>query len=94
LIDFIEEKIREALADPTAQFGAVTEAAGAVPLMMDRLQEDKTKQTQFILIFGLSWRDDWQDLARMEREEFVREANTLLPPAGELQTMRDIIRDS
>ena len=49
VLDFMEEKIREAVEDE-ARIGAITEAAGAIPLLHDRLREDETKQAQFMLV--------------------------------------------
>jgi hypothetical protein len=37
LLDFMEEKLREAIADEASQASAVSEAAGALPLLRDRL---------------------------------------------------------
>ncbi len=44
LLDFIEEKLREAIADETCQAGAVSEAAGTLPLLRDRLRENEDVQ--------------------------------------------------
>jgi hypothetical protein len=41
LLDFIVEKLREAVADETCQTAAVSEAAGALPLLRDRLRENE-----------------------------------------------------
>ena len=38
LLDFVEEKIGEAVADEASRPGAVGEAAGALPLLRDRLR--------------------------------------------------------
>jgi hypothetical protein len=43
LIDFMNEKIREAIGDEDSRAAAVGEAAGALPLLRDRLREDKSK---------------------------------------------------
>jgi hypothetical protein len=41
LLDFTEKKLREAIADEASQAGAISEAAGALPLLRDRLREDE-----------------------------------------------------
>jgi hypothetical protein len=51
LVDFIEEKIQEALAGEGSRAVAISEAAGVVPLLRDRLREDEPKQAQFMLVF-------------------------------------------
>jgi hypothetical protein len=87
LLDFMGEKIQEAMADEVSQAGAVSEAAGAVPLLRDRLREDETRQAQFMLAFDKQMYDAdaakwWTDLARMERAEFEKEAAGLIGPQG------------
>jgi hypothetical protein len=52
LLDFMEEKLREALRDETSRVGAVNEAAGAVPVLRDRPRENELVQTQFMLVLG------------------------------------------
>ena len=44
----MEEKLREALRDEISRVGAVSEAAGAVPLLRDRLRENELVQAQFM----------------------------------------------
>jgi hypothetical protein len=71
LLDFMQEKLREAIADEASQAGAVSEAAGVLPLLRDRLREDETKKAQFMLVFdeylygphATQW---WATFARMD----------------------------
>jgi hypothetical protein len=44
ILDFMDEKISEAVADETSRRGAVSEAAGVVPLLRDRLRENEVVQ--------------------------------------------------
>ena len=53
ILDFMEEKSRDAIADESFRTSAVSEAAGAIPLLRDRLREDETKQAQFMLVFDV-----------------------------------------
>lgn len=78
LLDFIEEKLREAIADETCQAGAVSEAAGTLPLLRDRLRENEDVQATFILVFsdylyGPHAADWWTVFARMDRPAFEKE---------------------
>jgi hypothetical protein len=52
LLDFFEEKLREAIADEACQAGAVSEAGGALPLLRDRLRDNEDVQATFILVFS------------------------------------------
>ena|ERR1700738_1243210 len=79
LLDFVEERIREAIDDPAARLAAITEAGCAIPLLRDRLCEDDLKWSTFVLVMGSKiekqyWRQWWEDLAKMELEEFTEEA--------------------
>ncbi len=51
LLDFMEEKIQDALTDEASRVGAITEAAGVVPLLCDRLREDDFMKANFMLLF-------------------------------------------
>ena len=51
LLDFMEEKIQKAVADEASRAGAIGEAAGAAPLLRDRLREDDFMKANFILLF-------------------------------------------
>jgi hypothetical protein len=79
LLDFVEGKLREALDDPASQLAAATEAGCAMPLMLERLRQDEVIAATFVLVLGTKlerqyWREWWHDFARIEREEFGREA--------------------
>jgi hypothetical protein len=85
LLDFMEEKIREAMADETSRVAAVSEAAGAVPLLRDRSREDDNTTAGFLLVFdeGIYGRDAanwWTALGRMKRPEFEEQAARLVGP--------------
>jgi hypothetical protein len=83
LLDFMEEKLREAIADEASQAGAVSEAAGALPLLRDRLRENEVVQATFILVFSdylysphaADW---WTVFSRMDRPAFQKEAEALV----------------
>jgi hypothetical protein len=77
ILDFIEEKLREAISDEASQAGAVSEAAAALLLLRDRLRENEIVQAQFILVFSdylySPHAADWRTgLARMDRPAFER----------------------
>jgi hypothetical protein len=94
LLDFMEEKIREALADEASQAGAVSEAAGAIPLLRDRSREDDNTTAGFMLLFdeaifcqdAANW---WTALGRMERLEFEKRAALLVGAEGTFMALRD-----
>jgi hypothetical protein len=65
LLDFMEEKLREAQQDEASRVGAVNDAAGAVAPLRDGLRENELVQAQFMLVFdnelyepdaGATWR--------------------------------------
>jgi hypothetical protein len=92
LLDFIEEKLREATANEVSRTGAVSEAAGVLPLLRDRLRDNEVVQAQFILmfseyLFGPHTADWWTGFARMDRPAFQKEAETLV---GLLPVLRQI----
>jgi tetratricopeptide (TPR) repeat protein len=85
-IDEISEqvgKLREAIADEASQAGAVSEAAGTLPLLRDRLRENEVVQATFILVFSdylysphaADW---WTVFSRMDRPAFQKEAEALV----------------
>ena len=92
LLDFMEQKLREATADEASRAGAVSEAAGVIPLLRDRLRENETAQAQFMLVFdeylygphAAQW---WAGFARMDRPAFEKEAETLV---GLLAVLRQV----
>ena len=83
LLDFAEKKLREAIADEASQAGVISEAAGALPLLRDRLREDEVVQAQFFLVFSdylygphvAQW---WTGFARMDRPAFEKRAESLV----------------
>ena len=96
-LDFIEEKLREACADPASQKAAVTEASGAVPQLRDRLRaEDEPKATLCMFAFralvdrnAFDW---WAKLAKMERKEFLEECAPLLDTdTGAIAAVRAVV---
>jgi hypothetical protein len=96
LLDFMEEKIREALDDEGSRPAAIGEAAGAVPLLRDRLREDEVAQAQFMLVFGVQLFEPhatpwWAEFARMERAEFEQRAADLVGPQGRLAALRTVV---
>ncbi|EHR01240.1 hypothetical protein [Bradyrhizobium sp. WSM471] len=99
LLDFIEEKIGEAQQDETSRIGAVGEAAGAVPVLRDRLSENEFVQANFILVLGNvieeRWAPDWwEGFAKMERMEFEQAARDLAGPEGRLAILRKIVAEA
>jgi hypothetical protein len=51
LLDFMDEKIAEARNDPSSRRAALAEAAGAIPIINNRLhREDQTVLAQLMLI--------------------------------------------
>ncbi|WP_375778882.1 hypothetical protein ACE103_07385 [Bradyrhizobium sp. ma5] len=96
LLDFIEEKIQEALDDETSRAAAVGEAAGAVPVLRDRLRENDVVSTNFILVLGniieQRWAPEWWDgFAKMDRQEFETAARDLVGPQGRLAILRGLV---
>ena len=85
LLDFMEERLREALTDESSRVAAVNEATGAVAPLRDRLRENELVQTQFMLAFDNELYEPhatgrWRDLARMPRADFEAEAEAFLKP--------------
>lgn len=94
LLDFVEEKIREAIADPASRFAAITEAADAIPVIRHRLRHD-SQRLQFALVLGSKfeadhWRDWWDKFAKMERDEFSSEAAALIRHDGAIAALRAV----
>jgi hypothetical protein len=76
ILDFMEEKLREALEDEASRIGAVGEAAGAVAVLRDRLRENELVQAQFMLVFDNALyephaSEHWRKLAQMPRSGLV-----------------------
>jgi hypothetical protein len=96
LLDFIEEKMREALDDETSRAAAVGEAAGAVPVLRDRLRENNVVNAHFILALGniieQRWAAEWWDsFAKMDRQEFEAAARDLVGLQGRLAILRGLV---
>lgn len=83
LLDFVDEKLREALDDPLSQLAATIEAGCAMPVILARLREDQAIGLNFLLALETKlekqhWRQWWDCLANSEREEFCRDAKDVL----------------
>jgi hypothetical protein len=79
LLDFVKEKIGEAMENEPSRVAAIGEAAGAIPVVRDRLRENDLANTQCILalcnMIEQRWASEWwKDFSKMEREEFERTA--------------------
>ena len=99
LMDFIEERIREALDDEGSRVGAIAEAGGAVPVLRDRLRENDVLNANFILglgnMFEGRWADEWWgDFAKMERPMFEEIATDLIGPQGRLAILRKMVAET
>jgi hypothetical protein len=99
LLDFMEEKIREAIDDECSRSAAISEAAGAVPVLRDRLRENEVAQAQFMLVFDAQMFDAdaakwWSDLEQMDRTEFEKLATDLVGPKGTLVALRKVAETS
>jgi hypothetical protein len=95
VLDFLEEKIREAVADEASRVGAISEAAGAIPLLRDRLRENDVVQGQFMLVFDVQLFEPyatpwWAEFGRMDRREFEKQAADLVRPQGVLAALRAV----
>lgn len=53
LLTFVEEKIAEAQRDPASRKGALTEAAGAIPVIRDRLRQDHEPALAQFMLLGI-----------------------------------------
>jgi hypothetical protein len=99
LVDFMDEKIREAITDEGSRVAAVAEAAGALPLLRDRLRENEVAKAQFMLVFdeylyepyATQW---WADFARMDRSSFEEQAARLVGPDKIFAVLRVIAADA
>lgn len=99
LLDFMEEKLGEALQDETSRIAAIAEAAGALPTLRDRLRKNELAQTKFMLVFGNELHEPhaterWRDLARMPRSDFEAEVEAFLKPGGTFAELRAIVGTS
>jgi hypothetical protein len=96
LLDFVDEKLREALDDPSSQLAAGTEAGCAMPVIMDRLAEDDAIGLNFLLVLGVRvegphWPEWWDNFANSARNEFCREAKDIRDRIG---TLRKVLLDN
>jgi hypothetical protein len=94
LLDFMDEKICEAIADEASRRGAVGEAAGVIPLLRDRLRENEVVQGQFMLVDVQLYEPHaarlWAEFACMDRAAFEEQAADLVGPRGVLTVLRRI----
>lgn len=96
LMDFMEEKIGEALDTEISRAAAISEAAGVLPLLRERLRENEVVQANFILALHVMFEERyagewWDDFAKMKRSEFERIARDLVGPQGRLAILRTIV---
>jgi len=99
LMDFIEERIREALDSEPSRAVAIVEAGGAAPVLRDRLHEDEAVLGQLLLLLGEQLDESrgpdwWRTFAITDRAEFEREAENLLKPGGTLAALRRAVEAS
>lgn len=99
LLDFIEEKIEEAIQDEASRVAAIGEAAGAVPVLRCRLRENELAAAQAVLALGNAieerWASEWwADFSRMDREEFERTAGDLVGAQGRLSILRKLVAEA
>ena len=95
LVDFMEEKIREAVENESFRVGAINEAAGVVALLRDRLRENDEVLARFMLVFDVQLIEPhatpwWAEFARMDRAEFEKQAADLVRPQGALAALRAV----
>jgi hypothetical protein len=99
VLDFMKEKVLEAVADEASRTGAIGEAAGIIPLMRDRLRENEAAQAQFMLVFddqlfephATRW---WAEFAKMDRAGSEKQAADLVRPHGALAALRAVAETS
>src|SRR5260221_10876794 len=78
VLDFMEEKTREAVEDEASRAGAISEAAGVVPQVRDRVRKNEVTQAQFMLVFDVQMSEPpaaqwWAEFARMDRKRDFRD---------------------
>src|ERR1700738_4484779 len=99
LLDCMEGKVAEAMKTETSRVAAVAEAAGAIPLLRERLRDNEVVQANFILALGNMieerWpREWWGALPKMERREVEKIARDLVGPQGRLAILRTIVAEA
>jgi len=88
LIDFIEEKIIEAADKPASRSAALVEAAGALPIIKDRLhREDQTALGQLMLIGFIEV--DLGAMGGLPDSEFEQKMEAF---RGLIATSRDVLK--
>lgn len=98
-LDFVEHKLREALADSASQKGAIIEAAGVLPQLKERIwSENPGTAVSCLLIFpelveraGERW---WDELANKARDQFVSEATRLLKDQSSIAKVRALFKST
>jgi hypothetical protein len=85
LLDFVEEKIKEAKNDPASRAGALSEAMGALPIMKDRLHHEDQVALMQLLLIGF-FDEDLTQLAVLPEHELLRRV-------GDLDQRHAVIRD-
>jgi hypothetical protein len=75
--------------------GAISEAAGVVPLLRDRLRENEVAQAQFMLVFDMQLNEPhatrwWAEFAGRDRAAFEEQAADLVRPHGALAALRAV----
>ncbi len=99
LLDFVEEKIGEALETEDSRRAALSEAAGAIPVLRERLRENDVVNAHFILalhnMIEERWASEWwEDFAKMDRGEFERTARDLVGPEGPFANLRKVVAEA
>jgi hypothetical protein len=99
LLDFIEEKIWEAMETDTSRVAAIGEAAGVLPLLRERLRENEVVQANFILLLEVMFEERyaaewWDGFAKMDRTAFEETARDLVGPKGRVAILRTIVAEA
>lgn len=94
-MDFIEEKIREAIENEASRQAAIAEAAGAIAPLRGRLGENGPVQAQFMLVFDAQLYEPhatpwWAALAGLDRVEFEKVVAGLVGSQGVLSVLRKV----
>ncbi|MGC2410505.1 MAG: hypothetical protein WA441_11060 [Methyloceanibacter sp.] len=92
LLNFIEEQVELAKANPADQAGAVDVASGAIPLLVSRLSEDGRLQAVFMFVFRgeqyeePGWQVWWNEFGLSPPDEFAAKADDLIQKIDALKT--------
>lgn len=76
LLDFVEEKIKEAKNDPAPRAGALSELMGALPIMKDRLYHEDQMVLPQLLLTGF-FDEDLTQLAVRSEDELLKRVDDL-----------------